>query len=765
MHGMGQQFANAEAIDYSGTIYTLKARASSYIVAPVRMVVPHQAGFLSPAPLYDWLVRMLSHESVGLTEDQITAMLELINIRCESAPSLRSYIDNHSKVVRGDTLPLHTDTTPCPCLSGPFKRFVDPAVGHVLVHDSSILASVSARLDDPGIGLNFKPRPSPQGMYFDLPDFQASLCDALGDCSDDVYGMHPFLHAGIHRLRRAATMPLYEARESWPYRVQRSFRWSPAMHQKVELIHQHLMVTCLDKLPGSFCFVCVHWASEIVKERLTSPAFASITEGDADSIFDIIVNMHEQLGVDAPSEAVWAYLYPTLKRHKCMQHEPTMLHKPSCSLAWRHIANCSVGCASYFIGTVVSALFSAVDVAVNAHRDHLTAEAMKQHGIYLQYRFAIDSWQELPLNLPERVPADYTLLTGDVKKAFENIPLDGPDALSIAVNAAFEEAYDWTGKDLYVSLTEGGGVGKACFARGTPPCFGNVSRWLHIPLALAMDLADLYSRITVIRDGQFLAVQLVGVPMGGPPCSQYCKRFLDFYCKRLADRINTALFSLSEAQVKEARILASLIEFLFIYADDLFAITKPDFCERLLNPAAPRSDEHLAWLFPLRDDDESVILDFESEPAAPDETGVISVHFLCMTISLRAVSRHGAAGATVPRHRVISYKPYNVRSNFTFQYPTLTRYDSFTPSSTLRASLSTMVPYAIIGCSSLEPAVDFIRNIICKLRRNGFPKAWLLDMWEKAEDLVYRLPCREPLASQREQLIACIYGCIRDLCR
>ena len=76
-----------------------------------------------------------------------------------------------------------------------------------------------------------------------------------------------------------------------------------------------------------------------------------------------------------------------------------------------------------------------------------------------------------------------------------------------------------------------------------------------------------------------------------------------------------------------------------------------------------------------------------------------------------------------------------------------------------------MVPYAIIGCSSLEPAVDFIRNIICKLRRNGFPKAWLLDMWEKAEDLVYRLPCREPLASQREQLIACIYGCIRDLCR
>ena len=570
--------------------------------------------------------------------------------------------------------------------------------------------------------------------------------------------MHPYLD--VDRLRQAVLLPLREAGDSWPARVRWSLQWSPAMQQRVELIHQHLMVTCLDKLPGSFCFVCIHWASEIVKERLTSPAFASITEAEADEFFGLIVNMHEQLGVEAPSEAVWAYLYPTLKRHKCMQHKPTMLHKASCSLAWRHIANCSVGCASYFIGTVVSAIFSAVDGAVNAHRDHLTAEARAHHGIYLRYRFAIDSWQELPLNLPERVSVDYTALTGDVKKAFENIPLDGPDALSIAVNAAFEEAYDWTGKDLYVSLTEGGSVGKACFAQGTPPCFGNVSWWLHIPLALAVELADLYSRITVIRAGQFLAVQLVGVPMGGPPCTQYCKRFLDFYCKRLADRINTALFSLSEAQVKEARILASLIEYLFIYVDDLFAITKPDFCERLLNPAAPRSDEHLAWLFPLQDDGGSAILDFESEPATPDETGMISVHFLCMTISLRTV-----AAGTVSPYRVISYKPYNVRSNFTFQYPTLTRYDSFTPSSILRASVSTMVPYAIIGCSSLEPAVDFMRNIICKLRRNGFPRAWLMDMWEKAEDLVYRLPCREPLASQRRQLIVRIYECIRHVCR
>ena len=187
------------------------------------------------------------------------------------------------------------------------------------------------------------------------------------------------------------------------------------------------------------------------------------------------------------------------------------------------------------------------------------------------------------------------------------------------------------------------------------------------------------------------------------------------------------------------------MRYFFRYADDLLAITKANFCDILLDPSKPRSDDLLDWLYPLRTEDGSIILDFESEPAVADKHGVASVDFLCMSISLRPAGRM----------REVSYRPYNVRNAFTFHFPTLSRYDSFTPSSVLKASISTMLPYAIIGSSSLESSVAFMRAVIDKLCCNKYPKAVLLDMWRRAvakDGLMYMLPCREPLASQRDKL-------------
>ena len=122
------------------------------------------------------------------------------------------------------------------------------------------------------------------------------------------------------------------------------------------------------------------------------------------------------------------------------------------------------------------------------------------------------------MNLPATTPAAYTLLTGDVKKAFENIPLDGDDGLDCAVTAYLHEGYDWADKALFVPLTVDHTVcGKARFAVRQPPPFGTVHRWIEVPVDLAVLLAVEYSRLTVIQTGQFLVLQVLGVPMGGPP--------------------------------------------------------------------------------------------------------------------------------------------------------------------------------------------------------------------------------------------------------
>lgn len=753
-------FINRQAINTSGTIRTRKAKASSYSMKPVDIWVPHQAGYLSPGPIVQWLHQMLVKAALSEAQSQ-HILAEYVQIRVKGAPNLGSYVDNHVAVVKAEQLPPPQHGTPqCPCQSGPLSEFVDPAVGHVLIHDNSLLAKEVAQtsLHD-GIGLNFRPLPQVcEGI--DCRSLLDEVCDGLAATHISFPEDEPVPPDWIRQLRTAPLLPIKLPRGTWPARLRKSLVWRHNMGVRMAEAHQHLFVTCLDKASQAGCYMCIHWAASIIEERLTSASFEPLSQHEADEVLEQLNELYQQLGLPTVNEASWAYLYPTLKRHKCMAHERTQKHAASCGLAWRFISNCSAGTSSHLIGCLVSTIFSAVKVQSDAHRDSLSEEVYEQHGVRLRFRYSVTSWETVPLNLPAKVDAGDTLLTGDVKKAFENIPLGGPDGLHIPVEAYIREGYSWAArnrasKSLFIPLTLSGDTWevstiKPQFAVSSPPCFGNVSRWLEIPVHTAIEMAVAYIRMTIIRTGQFLVRQVLGVPMGGPPCSQLCDIYLDYYEFWLAMRIWAALNSDETALQAMGRKLATLMLLFFRYADDIFAVTRHDFCSLLLDPAAPRSGEVLLWLYPLREADGTTILDFENEPVVEDEHGIISVDFLCMTITLsKACNIKGKAGR---KCRYLHYKPYNAKDKFTFEFPTLTQWDSYTPTSVLRASISTMVPYAIIGSSTLGAAETFMENVILKLIKNGFRKAVLMNMWEEAvTNLIPGLPCREPLASDIPQ--------------
>ena len=314
----------------------------------------------------------------------------------------------------------------------------------------------------------------------------------------------------------------------------------------------------------------------------------------------------------------------------------------------------------------------------------------------------------------------------------------------MAVEAYIREGYACAQRALFLPLDADGMLaGVARFARAAPPLRGRVSTWLRVNVDLAVEMAVFYMQVTVIRTGQYLVVQVVGIPMGGPPCSQYCDIYLDHYEYGLACRIQLALESAHASVVRLASSLALCLQHMFRYADDLMALAPRKLFSQLMDPSAPRSAHSLTWLYPLRDANGDTILSFEAEPPISSLDGSEKGHFLCLWVTLSKWSAHG---------RKVSFAPYNVRHGFDFVYPALTRYDSFTPESVLRAALCTMVPYAIMGSSSLEDAYGFLRVVCDRLWANGYPRAVLLSMWASAYVTAQGLPCVVALHRQLPHL-------------
>ena len=98
---------------------------------------------------------------------------------------------------------------------------------------------------------------------------------------------------GKVRLANSLSLKLSALRP--PSRLRRSFAWTSGLEMLACNAKQQLLVTCLDK------------------------------------------SLHITVG-EGP---LWAYLFPTLKRHKCMQHSPSI--PCDCGVCWQFICNCSKG--------------------------------------------------------------------------------------------------------------------------------------------------------------------------------------------------------------------------------------------------------------------------------------------------------------------------------------------------------------------------------------------------------------------------------------
>ena len=315
------------------------------------------------------------------------------------------------------------------------------------------------------------------------------------------------------------------------------------------------------------CAYILIMAAQLIHDRAHDAAFRHLTDHEAMVHMAWMQDIATVLDVHPTVRDRYAALYPTVKAHKCMMHDPATLHE--CSLAYRFITS-ACGVSSSWFGKVVATILAATKLTVDSRRGSLEADFCLTYGFRLRHRFGISSWQSIPLSLPSHVHSSSTVITGDLKKCFENIPLTGPDGLDRACHAHIAEAYEHAhGKHLYVPVDDTmAPCGKARFAYGAPPTFGRVDRYLCFPLALATSVVVQYSQTTIIGAGQYLLLQLLGIPMGGPPCSLFCDLYLDHYEYGLICRITDAC----SHHLPRAKYYAKLLEHYYRYCDDVFAL-------------------------------------------------------------------------------------------------------------------------------------------------------------------------------------------------
>ena len=114
--------------------------------------------------------------------------------------------------------------------------------------------------------------------------------------------------------------------------------------------------------------------------------------------------------------------------------------------------------------------------------------------------------------------------------------------------------------------------------------------------------------------------------------------------------------------------------------------------------------------------------------------------------------------------RYISFVPYNKRDGFDFVYPKLTIWTSKSPISVKKATLKTMVHYALLGSTQTAESVQFLCNIIDRLVLNGYPLKVLTQMWQLLVfDTFNTIPCRPALARTRNTIVWRISKYIRHI--
>ena len=192
---------------------------------------------------------------------------------------------------------------------------MDVSVEHVLCHDFGPLSDRCTVLLGGAVGYNYRPVPIlGRGAIIAAEEFASDVCgmaSTLGMADLDMGSLREHLVGRLSKLQQ-------------PRKSQDSFRWTGRMAGLAAEIQADHLVTCLDKVPNAPCFVCARLAAKVLSERLTSSAFEQLTEAEAANVFADLCALYRGLGIPVPEEAVWAYLFATLKRHKCKNHKPNM---------------------------------------------------------------------------------------------------------------------------------------------------------------------------------------------------------------------------------------------------------------------------------------------------------------------------------------------------------------------------------------------------------------------------------------------------------
>jgi len=680
-------------------------------------------------------------------EAQVDDLMKVIKVSINSAPSLAQLLSNRVDIAR-HTEAMHArfdDTWRCACRNGPFAEYLDVNVGHVLTTDMHILKPILGEYAKSHVGLNLRiPKTLPRGdkVPTAVLELHEAMLDATGRIAKDL-GLDEaqvLSELNMQQCTRTLKILVRQAYELWcRWGVHKQhIRLQRGHEEYIQLMHSHLLITCMDKAPSACVVVCMALGRWLIASRLLKGSYTMHTDRE-DTVHDLasrVRDMMSHIGVSPSIRTNIPYMYPILKVHKCPDHDPWVVH--TCKYEWRFIQSACDGFATGLAelnASMLQATFRRIDKLRLAESEDFYAK----HGYRLRFRFGISSWQTVALSLPQRVPEGYSIHVGDIQDAFPSLPLSGEDSVYLLVERHTREAFGDM-PYLAIPLDENDCVkGKAKFAmseRISSLSYGPVVRHLVLTEEQVVACIHMSLQVDVVGSHTMVASPTRGVPIGGNASSL----LLDVCCDQWEVGCSRRVVQLADSTERDdrrlARRIAALLRWYFRYADDMITLAEVEFPSLLWNHNMPGQDrESPLWIYPLRNSEGEPELGIKLSPSTTDANGITSEDFLCLSISLAPAS---------DGYRRLSFAPYNKRHEFKFVFPMLTMWISATRPCIKRAVLKSMSQYAVLGSTQITGSTRFMKFVVDRLFINGYLRPCIKAMWLEIirERYLYSIPCR-----------------------
>ena len=755
--GKMMSFTNQHRIDKSRMWATLVPRDNDYDYDKVTVTFPSQLRSYGMPRQTGVALRALIEFCINNIPTMYNQMevvrpvMDTLTINIDSPPSLLQLLSNRTATARSVQATDRQQPPQCSCRTGQFAAFVDVNVGHVLTTDMTILRPILGIHAESHVGLNFR---------VEVPQVRSNVL---------VSHVSESLQTAILEIAAAAGLPEDEVRSDMEAeyttiarKVVVTIKWlqtqARTCHKSIrvtldedsdayiQVLKTHLLLTCLDKASSTCVAMCKPFAKHLIASRLFEGPYI-VTDNTV--LRDMAMTELEEflltIGVNPQMTQGLPYMYPILKAHKCLSHSALVLH--DCKFEYRFIQS-GQGAFSTWLSKLNAAMLKTTMIRVEDQRDSEAKSFYAKHGYKLRFRFSIDSWQTLALNLPHRVPNRYTIIVGDIQDAFPSLPLEGPDSVFIQVDKHVREAFQ--GKEyLAIPLDKHDQIkGRARFTQSIDMrslSYGKVIRHLVLTVDEVIRCIHMSLHLDLVGSDHITAYPTKGIPIGGSASSQILDLTADQWEVSCARRIARLADSTVQRDRALARKLALMLKWYCRYADDMFALAEPEFIGLLWNEHMPGADRQSPlWIYPLMDSGGEKVLGIKASDPAMDE-GRIRSEYLCLAIIL---SEPGVNG-----YRSVSYEPYNKRYGFQFVFPMFTLWKSAAPRSVKEAILKSMLQYAVIGATTLEGATQFLQIVISRLVLNGYPQRVLVKLWRDLKTkYLYSIPCRACLHVKLDQL-------------